>query len=701
MFPVTTEFREKILQTVRQVYGKVQIDYTDPFIDQSISVQTSENANVSYPKQMADGIQSLINKIASLDGSWVLDGTWALAPSSGDELIQMGWWGSQLSDNDGNFTSPFPALSVNFLSRPITKLKVAGDDKRNEYPVDFTIDLLNLDGVILHTENITGNDNIVWEKTLSSAITEVSSMLLTITKWSHPNRQVKIIEFYTMIQEVYEGKDLISFSLLEEMVSNSSSLPIGTVSSNEISLKLNNVNRKFDAGNTQSPLQGQLKNNRRIKAWLGIEIDNGEKEFVPLGVFWSKDWDVPEDGVVASTSGWDRLSFLNGNFTSGVFRDVTLYDLTAYVFEDAGLSPQEYWIDSELQEYIIPYVNFVNAPYKEILRKITEVCLGNVYCDRFGIVRVQGSREIANVYEVSANENANTSYPDQVVDKIETPDNIYALLDGSWTLDGSQVLAPETESYQMGWYSNQLSDNNGNFTGLYPSLSIEFEAKSIESIKVVGDSLRNEYPVDFTVTVYDSSDNILSQQIIIGNEEVNMSVSIPENPTNAKKVTLEISKWSKANTHAKIVEFIDTIYIMNIEPAHYFKKNNPAKYSEVANYIEVEVYSTDSGDNIVLDYALIVSDEESIKENGLIKYTLAKNELIQSAGVAQNIADRLLTSFKDPNRSLELEWRGNPALLLRDKISIADNRETNHYQVVRQELSYDGSLRAKLSGRRS
>jgi len=86
MFPVSKEFKNKILQPIRQVYGKVQIDYTDPFIDQSIDIQTSENANVSYPKQVADGIQNLLNKIASLDGSWVLDGTWALAPSLGDEV---------------------------------------------------------------------------------------------------------------------------------------------------------------------------------------------------------------------------------------------------------------------------------------------------------------------------------------------------------------------------------------------------------------------------------------------------------------------------------------------------------------------------------------------------------------------------------------------------------------------------------------
>ena len=700
MFPVTKEFKDKILQNPRKVFGKVQIDYSDPFIDQSITVLTSENANISYPKQTADGIQDIRSKIASLDGSWVLDGTWTLAPSYADELVQMGWWGNQLSGVSGNFASPYPSLSVNFLERPIVSLKVVGDNQRQEYPVNFTIDLLNTDNVILHTETIVGNTSIVWEKNLSSAITQVASILLTITKWSHSGRQAKICEFYTMIQEVYEGKDLISFNLLEEMVANSNSLPIGTVSSNDFSLKLSNKTKKFDAGNTQSPLYGQLKANRRIKAWLGIERDDLTKEFVPLGTFWSKDWDVPSNGVHAATSGWDRLSFLTGTYTSGEMTNVTLYDLTADLFSHAGLSPEEYWIDTELQDYIIPYVNLVDIQYKEVLRKIAEVCLGNVYCDRLGIIKVQGSREASNVYNISTSEDANISYPNQVTDKIEVPDGIYCLLDGSWSLDGSQELAPEIESKQMGWYSEQLSDAQGYFNQTYPTLTITFDVKAIESIKIVGDSLRNEYPVDFTIVVYDSSDNILSNQVIVGNTELNTSIEIPENPTNATKVSLFVQRWSKPNTQAKIVEFIDVLYILNIEPKDTFKKNNPAKYSEVANYIEVSVQPFDSAGVKLPITKVIVSDEDSITENGLLKYSLPVNDLIQTEEVATNVANRLLTSFKNPNRSLELEWRGHPALLLRDTISVVDSKETNQYRVVRQELSYDGSLRAKLTGRR-
>ena len=82
---------------------------------------------------------------------------------------------------------------------------------------------------------------------------------------------------------------------MEEKEVSQGSLPIGNISSNEIDIKLNNKNRKFDAGNTQSSLYGLLKANRKIKAWIGIEQDGGAKELVPLGVFWSGDWKAPEN----------------------------------------------------------------------------------------------------------------------------------------------------------------------------------------------------------------------------------------------------------------------------------------------------------------------------------------------------------------------------------------------------------------------
>ena len=56
MYPVTPEFIEKMKADVRQVSARVVIDYTDPFMDQSIEIEANENANISYPRQTADNV---------------------------------------------------------------------------------------------------------------------------------------------------------------------------------------------------------------------------------------------------------------------------------------------------------------------------------------------------------------------------------------------------------------------------------------------------------------------------------------------------------------------------------------------------------------------------------------------------------------------------------------------------------------------
>lgn len=280
MYPVTQEFHEKMKATTRRIYAKVQIDYTDPFLDQSITVAANENANVSFLSQTADSVSEPFAKIASLDGSWVLDGTYALAPTPQEtETKQMGWWGKQLAGTGGAFSAPYPTLTVSFFPRPITKLQAVGDSKRQEWPVDFNIKLYDGNNTLLHTETVTGNTQIAWSKTLEEPVTQVEKMTLEITKWSHAGRQAKILEFFTSIQETYEGDDILLVHLLEEREVSQGSLPVGNISANEIDIRLNNETRKFDAGNKQSSLYQLLKANRRIRAWIGVEIERTWEDF--------------------------------------------------------------------------------------------------------------------------------------------------------------------------------------------------------------------------------------------------------------------------------------------------------------------------------------------------------------------------------------------------------------------------------------
>src|SRR5690606_10179561 len=167
VLPVSQDFLDAVASGGR-IVGRVQIDYTDPFLDQSIEAMASEEARTSYPQQTADSVESVPYKWASLDGSWTLDGTWHLMPGPEDaDRYQVGWWGQPLAGAGGAFSAPYPTLVVMHSPRRIHSLKVVGDDARQEWPVDFVIRLYSESNVLLHTEQVTGNTQIRWEKALT------------------------------------------------------------------------------------------------------------------------------------------------------------------------------------------------------------------------------------------------------------------------------------------------------------------------------------------------------------------------------------------------------------------------------------------------------------------------------------------------------------------------------------------------------
>jgi hypothetical protein len=597
----------------RRIYGKVQIDYTDPFLDQSINVAANEEANISFPGQTADNVQEPAGKIASLDGSWALDGTYALAPVEG--IGQMGWWGSQLAGAGGIFASPCPTLTVTFLSRPITKLKVVGDAARGEYPVDFTIKLYGAADVLLHTEAVAANTLISWNKILNSAITQVVKMVLEITKWSNEGRQCKIVEFFTSIQEVYEGDDILMINMLEEREVGQGSLPVGNISANEIDVRLYNANRKFDAGNSQSPLYQTLKQNRRIKVWLGVDTTTG-KEYVPLGVFWSGDWNVPEQDVYAQTTGRDRLEMLRKSTysTSQVQVNQTLYSLAIAVLEDAGLTAEEYFVDIELQQYLVPYSYFENQSHREALRKIAEACLGQCYCDRDGIVRIEGPS-----FLLSQSISADTLTRDDYFSK----DN--------------PVKWSEVANY------------------------IEVETQPLRP--------------DVLQEVYKS----------------NEAVSIASGET--KTVTAYYNNAPCINAAASMAG------TGSITSVTYYAWGATVKvYSAAAGTFELTINAQPL--KILNKDKVVRQDADSIVDMGTLKYTYPGNPLVQTVAIAETIADRLLAYYKNPRRDAEVDWRGNPAMLLGDRITVTDKLEQNDYFVIKQELEYNGALNTKLSGRK-
>ncbi len=615
---VTQAFMEAMRAPERQVKARVAIDYTDHTMDQSLSVAASEQGNLAFPRQTADAVDAVLYRWASLDGSWALDGSHHLAPDTPADAdrYQMGWWGATPAGVGGLFSIPYPALTVTFLPRPIHSLRVVGDSARGEYPVDFTIQLYGDGDLLLHEEAVTGNAAVAWSKPLGLSVNSVIRMVLQIRRWSHPGRQVKITEFFTAVQQTYEAGDLLEISLLEEREVSQGSLPVGTISANEIAIKLSNSDRRFDADNEQSPLYQLLKPNRRIRAWLAAALPDGSEEFVQLGTFWSTEWQASDENMEASVQARDRLELLRKSTyqSSQVVVNATLHSLAVSVLADAGLTASEYYVDPSLSAFVVPYAWFEPVSHREALRIIAEAAIAQVYCDRDGVLRVEGpgggfGSSVA--LEITADDYvklSNPMRPGQVANEI---------------IVDTQPLRPASVPEEVYRSNEPIALAAGQTT---------------------------------TVTVRYSKTPVMEAEVSL--EGAGASITGAAYYGWGAEVTLTNPGGSAAT-----VTMVVTGRPLSVES----KERATAR------------------------------DEVSIVENGVLRFKFPDNPLVQTLSAAQQIAGTVLASAKDPRRDLDVDWRGNPALELGDRVRV----KGREYHVIRQQIDWAGALSAMTTARRA
>src|SRR5690606_36412092 len=125
------------------------------------------------------------------------------------------------------------------------------------------------------------------------------------------------------------------------------------------------------------------------------------------------------------------------------------------------------------------------------------------------------------------------TWPAQVADGIATVPHPWASLDGSWQLSTPVPyrLMPDTEQdaliYHVGWWGTQLAGTGGAFAPPYPTVTVTHAPRATQTLQLVGDSARGEYPVDFTIALYDEADNLLHQEVVVGNTEIEWRKELP------------------------------------------------------------------------------------------------------------------------------------------------------------------------------
>lgn len=379
---IPTNVHTRMKDLSRRVYGKAEITYIDPMLNNEAVLKPITEAYNSNINQLFDSVTETDSKFFTLYDN-KLDGSYY--PS--DAYSQVGWTSGVISNADGIFEEPVGVIFT-FVSRPIISFSITFDDSHNNLVKDFVVIFTQEDGNVTEVRNVDNNSTSV---DLNPNLADVVSIQVIIERVARPYYPATILDMPILSSILYKGYEeesqIMSIDMFEELSYEDEVEMLGGVSANEITLVLDNSNRDFFF-NSGSIIAKQLKRNRKIVAWLGTEILPGEIEWYSLGTFWSYKWDVPVNGLTATVVGFDTIGLLgNSPFTNHQTQiGKSIGFLIEYVLNDAKaiLPFIEYVIDESLYDVVIPYAWFENSNHAAALRKISQCYPIHIYCDRLG-----------------------------------------------------------------------------------------------------------------------------------------------------------------------------------------------------------------------------------------------------------------------------------------------------------------------------
>ena len=380
-------------ELTRQVFGKVYVTYTDPMLSDTIpEVSSSGAAHNSRNDQLLDGGISSEYLFFTLYDN---DLTGRYHPMS--EYTQTGWVSNVLSDAEGYFDE-HPYVLLTFASRPISELYIYFDNSHGNIVEDFTVELTDVSGRKEQYSFVGNTETEVL--VVDTPLIDIVSIKVTISKIQRPYSPAVILDIPVVSTFLYTGyqdnSQLISIDMLEELTYEDDVEALGGVSANEVRVVFDNTTRYFNMDNPNSPVARHLRRNRKIAPWLGAEVTPGTIEWYSLGTYWTYNWLVPYNSLVATAIAFDTLGLLDTTsfINHQTLKEYSLGALVDYVLTDAKaqLNFIEWTVAEELYDVVIPYAWFANGSHTAALRRISKAYPMHIYCSRDGKINAAPQR---------------------------------------------------------------------------------------------------------------------------------------------------------------------------------------------------------------------------------------------------------------------------------------------------------------------
>lgn len=627
-----------------------------------------------------DANQSRVEYATMEDNFMKLDGSMVFVPED-DELKQFQYNGVVTDavvapQTESESAGVFPvAIGIEFGET--YAIKGLTLDFGSAYPTEFQVEtaekqlVFSNDSEYFITEEVLGDTDYIWITPISMVggrqRFRLKSVLMGVGL-QYSNAQTQQFSHDNFVSSISEElpSEVLRFSFYDEA-------------------------GRFDVDDDSSFID-YLETMQKVTLSFGLELDDGKIEWHQVATNYLKDW-KSQKGIV-TINATDRLSQMKDKYTLGN----RIYERTAYeeaesIFADAGLEPDEYWMDDYLHD--VQLVNpMPEATHRECLQLLANACRCILRQDENGRILIKANfATVLDPDDLQVTENGVTawSHPENIL--IGTNVVYGELTPDFLKMDGTMYFLPEDGSYlETSYVSALVSDAMGLFE-TNPVIGIQMPAAY--TYYGVNVEFSGNPPQELVIHTFKSGE--LQESVKF--EELSAASTLLYDFKSFDTMMFEFTKGHPNNrvlvnkiSFGSLSDYVLTRQNMLENPVGYKEKRVKTVKVRVFTFTENEKGKVEQVDDEVY-----VSRE--INPVGDIK-TL-ENQLISTAEHAQLLAEWMGNYYAN-NISYEVKYRGEPRLMAGDIIHMESEKKSNvQVEVESHSLSYNGAFSGSLELRRA
>ncbi|MFT4146431.1 MAG: hypothetical protein QM644_18465 [Mobilitalea sp.] len=335
MHSTSDEYKESMKRTLRnRSYLSVNIGVINQQGQQQSYVDNRENA--LYLASINDIFNSkkTITRYATFEQDFVkADGGMVFPPRVAPYGIQSGFI------SNGLLSQGEQSIMIKFTGVDYVDVKGLTIDFGDTFPTSFYIQTNN------ETFTVSSNSNRLYST--NNVFEGAEYFKIVPTSMKNNNMRFRVAQLVFGVG-ILLGNEIIKSSTLKYHVSEVSE----TVPQIDFTVTVDNSAKEYNIDNTESTLNF-FEIGQNFEVQYGYELDNGTIEWIKYTTLKLKSWSA--DNTVAKFSATDPLDLYDNTYYKGKYYDsgISLYDLAVLIFEDIGLTIDQYVIDSSLSSIIV------------------------------------------------------------------------------------------------------------------------------------------------------------------------------------------------------------------------------------------------------------------------------------------------------------------------------------------------------------